>query len=456
MSFKDETIFEMISAIDSEPDSLTLDENPYKNRVFSLKKYETKLLAQAAVFGGNASGKSNLFKALRFIKDFIVEPGDAYSEIQTAPFILAKESLQQPSEFTILIYVESDTSDENRSSEEIGPYDNEISKEDGCVYEYKFTVNKTSVISESLTKIEVQDEILLFARETNNIEFPGISDHTIIEQLKFLFKNTRKNQLFLQAAALFQNDTFIEVFDWFKYNLQLISPDLIFARIKSYLDEKSPFYLESNELLSTLDTSIDHFKVRKISQNFAIGRTLATENISIREGQFTKINDMLTNSNYYITKELGKITAYQVDSYHKTEDGDEISFDISHESEGSQRLFELLPVIAKTADFRNNTVYFIDEIDRSLHPLLTEKLVEIFLRNLDNNHQAQLIFTTHAINLLDKAKIRTDEVWLIDKKNGNKESYLIRLTDFKKMPEIKDVGTSYMYGRLGGIPMLRQ
>ena len=459
LSFKDDIIFETFPVLDKEPDSLSLDENFYKNQIYNLKNYDTKSLPVSVIFGPNASGKSNIYKALKFIKQFILEPGDRYSKIPVKPYAFSKSSREAPSEFSIAIYTIDETSviKNYKHVTNAEKDDDDIQLEGGSIYYLKFAVTRDAVISETLIKAIDGEGVTLYTRENGKIEFPGITDQNTKQKLQNIFEYTRVNQLFLQAVSILNNDTFIEVNNWFQFNLHLIDPKVIFARIKTYTDENNPLYLEINDLLAKLDTNIDSFKVIKLPGRVSLFSDPLTNSMtlmSLAKGQFVRAIDTDENS-YFVTKENdGSLSSYQVITFHKTQDGDEITFDLTQESEGVQRLFDILPVFAKNTDLKNNSVFVVDELDRSLHPLLTQKLVENFLKNIDCSHISQLIFTAHTDLLIDKAKIRTDELWITEK-DFYKGSRLGRFTDYKEMASDDDPRLSYLDGRLGGIPILQ-
>ena len=138
---------------------------------------------------------------------------------------------------------------------------------------------------------------------------------------------------------------------------------------------------------------------------------------------------------------------YELKTIHKNEDSDlGYVFEMFEESDGTSRLFDFIPMLI---DMRaNDAVYVIDEVDRSLHPMLTLKLMEMYNSLLRENSQMQLICTTHESCLLSTAPIRQDEVWFVEKdKKG--ESHLSSLCEYKPRENIQK---GYLNGRYGAIP----
>jgi len=124
---------------------------------------------------------------------------------------------------------------------------------------------------------------------------------------------------------------------------------------------------------------------------------------------------------------------------------------MNNESDGSRRVIDLLPAFLYLAAGANPNVYIIDELDRSLHTLLTRKLLELFLGEYSSSSRSQLLFTTHDLLLMDQNLLRRDEMWITDR-NKDGSSNLISFSEYKDVRYDKDIQKSYLQGRLGGIP----
>ena len=149
--------------------------------------------------------------------------------------------------------------------------------------------------------------------------------------------------------------------------------------------------------------------------------------------------------------ELGDLTAKEVKFCHlKREDGGVADFSKWEESDGTQRLFDLIPALARLV--KQEGVWVIDEIDRSLHSLVTRKIISFFLKE-SQGIRSQLICTTHEQLLLDISLLRTDEIWLTQKNSPDEISELYPLAKYKvKFPE--NIEKNYLLGRYRGIPVL--
>jgi AAA15 family ATPase/GTPase len=141
-------------------------------------------------------------------------------------------------------------------------------------------------------------------------------------------------------------------------------------------------------------------------------------------------------------------------TFHRASNGKPIRFEISDESAGTQRLIDLLPAFHELLAGDSKKVFIIDELDRSLHTLLTRNLLESYLASRHKESRGQLIFTTHDGLLLDQDLFRRDEFWFIDKDETGASS-LTSLSDFKDIRRDKDIRKSYLLGRFGGIPTIR-
>ena len=122
-------------------------------------------------------------------------------------------------------------------------------------------------------------------------------------------------------------------------------------------------------------------------------------------------------------------------------------FEYSDESDGTQRLFDLIPIYLAQ---KQNRVIMIDEIDRSLHTNLTRKFLEMFFAVAKDN-ESQLIATTHDSNLLDLDLLRQDEIWFVERKPDH-SSYIYSLNKFKERFD-KKIEKDYLIGRYGAIPV---
>ena len=170
----------------------------------------------------------------------------------------------------------------------------------------------------------------------------------------------------------------------------------------------------------------------------------------LKPGKRTIIGSENNRRNYAIErKESGEIEVFKLAARHVSEKGKDVYFELDEESDGTNRLIDLIPALIDLTT--SETVYVIDELDRSMHPILTRKIIEFFLSN-SKNIASQLIVTTHESNLLDLDLLQRDEIWFVEKNKKN-SSELYSLLEFKPRKET-NITKGYLQGRYGAIPFL--
>ncbi len=152
-----------------------------------------------------------------------------------------------------------------------------------------------------------------------------------------------------------------------------------------------------------------------------------------------------------VSREEGELKARKLYTYHLDSSGKQIPFEMKQESDGSKRIIDLLPAFLDLARSAGPKVYVIDEIGRSLHSLLTQQLVEVFLSSCDSESRKQLLFTTHDLMLMNQRYFRRDEMWITERRQDG-SSQLISFSEYEDIRNDKDILKSYLQGRMGGIP----
>lgn len=421
MSFRDSVSFSMVAT----------RERQHGERVPKVTKYQTRILPIAAIYGGNASGKTNFFKALSFIKKLIVEGTRPESLIPVEPYRLGSAAIEKPSRFNLELLI-NDT-----------------------IYEFSFAVTRKAVIEEKLVQITSTSEKILYDRHGDKPNFDPALDKDLF--LHFAFKGTRDNQLFLTNSVSQKVAQFRPVYDWFNDTLELIAPDSRFEPFEHFLDEGHPLYSTMNKLLPQLDTGITHLGGEEIPfENTPLPESLKRRlQEDIKEEMSIRVLDSLTNERFIISRKAGELIAKKLVTFHLKSDGTEARFDIRQESDGSQRVIDLLPAFLEVSATNSRKVYVIDEVDRSLHSLLTKQLIESYLANCNTDSRAQLLMTTHDVLLMDQGLFRRDEMWVAER-NTKGSSELLSFSDYKDVRYDKDIRKSYLQGRLGGVPKILQ
>ena len=332
MSFRDPVTFSMVAS----------KERQHGDRVPKVPKYQTRILPIATIYGGNASGKSNFFKALSFVKRLVVKGTDPDNYIPVEPFRLDKASFEKPSRFKLEFLIEE------------------------IIYEFSFTVTRKMVIEEKLVQITSNSEKALYFRHAEKPNFHPSLDKD--QFLHFVFQGTRDNQLFLTNSVSQKVDTFRSVHDWFKHTLVLVAPDSRFGPIDYLLDKDHPLHYNMNEILPQLDTGISHLGEEEIPfENLPlIEMTKSQIKEELKEGETVCPSPLLTKDRYMITRKSGELVAKKLVTFHPGSDGTEVKFDIYQESDGTKRVIDLLPAFIGVSVTSTKLVFVIDEVDRSL------------------------------------------------------------------------------------------
>lgn len=413
-------------------------EQHHGERVAKVKRLQTRLLPIAMIFGGNASGKSNFFRALEFAQYFIVKGNSLQPDarIKVEPFLLDKDSRTKPTTMGFTILVGED------------------------VYEYEFSINSTRVLHEKLVRTTAPAENVRFERHydeklgTDVYEFgKAFAERTTLMNL--ISKVTRRNQLFLSASVMHNLDDFRPVYDWFSKTLCLISPNSHYAPKEAYADESAPNFARMNELLATFDTGIKRIVRKPVEISALPIPTPVIKDIADRlvEGQTVRIENEWQTWSYLLSRVNGEIVAEKLVSCHGLHDACETEFELDQESDGTKRILDLLPAFVDMERHDMSRVYVIDEIDRCLHTYAGWKLVKTFLDGCTNDSRAQLLCTTHDNGMMNQELLRRDEMWLAER-NEEEVSTLFSISDFAEARKDTDLRTSYLSGRMGGLPSI--
>jgi AAA15 family ATPase/GTPase len=411
----------------------------HKDHVILAKKpSDISVLKLGILYGANASGKSNLIKSMHFARELILEGTKPDRPIQLARFRLNTKYRSKPSRFEFEI------------------------KANGNNYAYGFSCDEKKICEEWLYRISKKSEKEIFSRKPDSPISLPIADSSHENEksfIRFLAKGTRDNQLFLTECRErnleqnFSNNTdIIDVISWFR-KLIIIFPDSRFGGI-SYINKQDKDFSNSlSNYLHVFDTGIDGIELK--DEDFELVPQIPNEikeKIASDIDEKTIANVVVSDrARYEIAKDVeGRVKAYRYITNHKVKNQKEFEqFEIADESDGTQRLFDLIPILHNLN--RSENVFIIDEINRSLHPNLTLNFVRIFLKTSTAN--SQLIVTTHETGLLDLRKYRKDEIWLVEKKS-DEQTILFSLEEFQPRFD-KEIRKAYLLGRFGAIPKLK-
>ena len=375
-----------------------------------------KVLPVTAIYGANASGKSSVFEAFQFMALCVLESLSFSDDNKKNPYKLKvdsfkfSESREKPSEF------------------EINYIDKKGKKE--LYYNYGFKIDNSGILEEYLTsntKTGVkrnEDYTYIFKRERNQKLYLDSSIEKFRENLEISLK---EKTLLVSLGAKLNIDEFIRVRTWF-INTEVInfSNSLYGAFLENILPNN---IIESEEVrknlvsfINSFDDSIIDIEVEKI---FAIDE-----------------NDK---------------DNYRVFTIHKSDKGTSTArISMNEESSGTKKMFSLYQTLLDVLE--KGGVFFADELDIKLHPLLMRNILLTFTDKEKNPNNAQLIFTTHNTIYMDMDLLRRDEIWFVEKDNGVSNLYsLDDITNEKgeKVRKDSNYEKHYLLGNYGAIPNLK-
>ena len=404
-------------------------ERQHNYRVSRIKRIHARLLPIAAIFGGNASGKTNFFRAINFAKTLIVggtrRPG---ARIPVEPFRLDDDSRTKPSRFEFRLLI------------------------DEILYNYRFSVTRERVVMESLARTKAAKEVQLYKRSYDKIDLHRTLGNDSV--LQFAFQSTRPNQLFLTNSVLLNIDKFLPVYEWFNDQLELVAPDSRFASFESLSENISSMNAKVTDAISQLDIGISRIDIEEISVDKILPKTLinsVTEDLKDDEHVVIKLGDR--SGEFMVVRRNGELVGKKLVAIHRKPNGQEVKFELRDESDGSRRVLDLLPRFVDLSGSRSQKIFMIDEIDRSLHTVLTRSILESYLRQCSHETRSQIVFTTHDAQLIDQSLLRRDEIWVTET-DKNYVSHLFSFGDYEGIRHDRDIRKSYLQGRLGGIPRI--
>ena len=375
-----------------------------------------KVLPVTAIYGANASGKSSVFEAFQFMALCVLESLSFSDDNKKNPYKLKvdsfkfSESREKPSEF------------------EINYIDKKGKKE--LYYNYGFKIDNSGILEEYLafnTKTGVkrnEDYTYIFKRERNQKLYLDSSIEKFRENLEISLK---EKTLLVSLGAKLNIDEFIRVRTWF-INTEVInfSNSLYGAFLENILPNN---IIESEEVRKNLVSFINSF------------------DDSIIDIEVEKISAIDENDK----------DNYRVFTIHKSDKGTSTArISMNEESSGTKKMFSLYQTLLDVLE--KGGVFFADELDIKLHPLLMRNILLTFTDKEKNSKNAQLIFTTHNTIYMDMDLLRRDEIWFVEKDNGVSKLYsLDDITNEKgdKVRKDSNYENHYLLGNYGAIPNLK-
>lgn len=400
---------------------------------------EWNVLRRGAFFGPDASGKSVFIESMEYARNFIVEGKKSGKNTGVEQFDGNIEELFQLTTFQFMLYV------------------------DGEVYDYGFALDRNKVHEEWLMILDKKGFQKMFERQTNKegkteIEITskfarrGSKQRELVEILKESMQENQKNQLFLYK--LYDNGAkrVENIIKWFE-NIQIIYPGTKFQglpvrvklndKFKDFLSQKLD---EMDTGVQEIFTSSDEMELRKVAKKMDIPEEIVTEIEQKEKGVIS------FNGKYFIFLGKDNNTVLMQLKFKHLLNNVECDFEIEQESDGTQRLLDLLPMLFQVSN-NSDSIYLVDELDRSLHTKLSKYLLTKFIEESENS-RSQIIFTAHDVNLINLDDFRQEEIWFIEK-NSLGESKIKPFSDFS-VKKGQNLLQDYLNGRFGAVPVIRR
>lgn len=406
-------------------------------------------LKLALIYGANASGKSNLIRAMHDARKFILSGRRPEGGFKSNMFKLDPSIKDAPATFEFTV----------KSGEKY--------------YEYGFSYAKNRVLAEWLKEVNRKTSKTIYERAYNSdteaydFSYSKINFKTDEDEQFFSFteKGTPDNRLFIsecESRGIRKNipylDSILECLSWFRDKLLIIFPQSRFNGLEYAIQESTIAADIFTEILKKFDIGITGLKLRSINVDAFLEKmpkdikSRFLNDLRKTDGNTMTISNGRDERYLVSTDKDGEIVAHKVSSVHEDNNGDPVDFDIADESDGTRRLLDIIPGILGL--LVSDRVVVIDELDNNMHPAITRSIVSSFLSETAGK-ESQLLITTHDASLLDQDVIRKDEVWFVEK-NSVGASSIHSLEEFKEIRFDRDLNKGYLEGRFGGVPITSQ
>lgn len=409
LSIKDNAVFSMNSCQDSDKSMLKVSRNSGND--FSL-------LSSAVLYGANGSGKSNLLKAMARMRSIVLNEEKimlSTDSLSHSPFRLSTETQNASTTFEMVFFIK------------------------GEKIRYGFDFDAKNIYAEWLFVDSNGKEKRYFTRdEEDSYVNPSYKEGVVFFDKELKKINIPKNQLFLWKCDQNSSELASSILKWFQ-DFNLIDGMAHDSFIDYTLNKmKDPSFLkEMDNLIQEADIGINSIELQE--------KELAFEQIP------ESIRKHFKPEEFPSAIESSIITTHSIyDENNKKVSLAEFNLD-RDESKGTVKYFRMLGPVLDT--LKEGTILMVDELDSSLHPLLSTKLIEMFQDPEVNRNGAQLIFATHDTNLLNPSLFEREQIWFSEKdKFGATKIY--SLSDIKGVRKDDLFGKHYLTGKYGAIPYL--
>lgn len=423
-SFKEETEFNLF------PSSKAIHHLHHKVRCG-----DVDAMRLTAIYGANGAGKSNLVKALQDLQTIISAGSISHTVFQNFKFQFSKTNLREPVSMAIEFCTE------------------------GVNYYYSLEMDTGLVSYESLSISKKAKDILVFERITNGTQTIKFGEGYLANKENKLFSDVLQDKLLGKESFLlsFMATNYSEeipdiakAYNWIVKDLIVLNPKYLKNLALAYMFSKNPEMKGLlQDVLSGTNTGITSVEVgSKIVDESQLDPAFVKglkDSPGIARILQNTVEDRINNSIVY---ENGQIVYLEIQPKHRLSDGEVVSMPINFESDGTIRLIEYIPLLYLV--LTKECVVIIDEIERSLHPILIKEIITKISES--QSAKGQLIFTTHESCLLDQEILRPDEIWFAQK-DTEQATQFYPLSDFN-IHKTANIENGYLNGRYGGIPFL--
>ncbi len=395
-----------------------------------IKQKEFKLLKSIGIFGANSAGKSNFVRAITIARRYIHESATHFNEGDMIPY----------SEF----HKFRDTKKDQGSGFEISFVS------EAHIYRYGFVCDMERVQKEYLyrKKVSEKNENLIFERLFDISEniYKWHFDTKLAPHSSLIIERTRTNALVLSSASRENIELFKKIYSYIVFKIMPLNmaeePGKLLHLANNVYMHDDNMLQKVLEVMKTSDIGIENITIVNNSKNDS---DITKRYKSEFPNQY--LDSLLDFMNFNPWDRQHSIVVTRQDMMGNIE-----PFDLQlEESEGTKRLFSLIGPLLTT--FNEGGLLVIDELDASMHPIMTRSLIELFQDPEVNKNGAQLLFTTHDTVLLDNQLFRRDQIWLAQKRNNASEFY--SLADIVPPPRNTEAYLkNYMAGRYGGTPQI--
>lgn len=410
-------------------------------RLIPVNRYRLRVGVAAMIQGKNGAGKSNLVKAFHDAVSFVLLTPQNRQQLPYSSFRLDDEYSNKPAKFTFEILVDSE------------------------IYRYTVAYTAHAVQYELLERIRPTKTERIFEREGQSFKLDGLSKlPRECDDLRIMAQGVRANHLFLNVLAQQAENVssyswaswISSIYRWFAEDVLIVRPGLSLELANEDLIHRL------SAVIPLFDTGIDSIQLEKLPKDAFFNLNAMPPGLieAIPEGRALPMPAPgAAGASLFLKKVNGEIEKYQIKTKHSSVNGDEVPFRLEDESDGTVRLLSILPFFSLLAVRSGRPkVLIIDEIDHSLHTLLTQKILTDFLQWATKQRGSQLIFTTHDVTLFQSIDFRRDELWIAHK-GAKGETELLRVSkqnaqsskDYSGVRADSNLFARYLSGQLGGV-----